>query len=104
MKSTLAGTQADREVGAAIPGAPPLAADVFPGDAAESTEKVGACADATPWPMGWVIALAGIGCLLCARLLIPTPRVPTHAPETVNEISDRASGSTAAHFWKPRVP
>ena len=28
-------------------------------------------ADGTPWPMGWVIALAGIGSLLCARLLVP---------------------------------
>jgi DHA1 family bicyclomycin/chloramphenicol resistance-like MFS transporter len=31
---------------------------------------VGAFADGTPWPMGWVIALAGIGSLLCARLLV----------------------------------
>lgn len=30
---------------------------------------VGAFADGTPWPMGWVIALAGIGSLLCARLV-----------------------------------
>src|SRR4051812_9087258 len=33
---------------------------------------VSAFADGTPWPMGWVIALAGIGSLLCARLLVPT--------------------------------
>lgn len=32
---------------------------------------VGAFADGTPWPMGWVIALAGIGSLLCAGLLAP---------------------------------
>jgi DHA1 family bicyclomycin/chloramphenicol resistance-like MFS transporter len=32
---------------------------------------VGAFADGTPWPMGWVIALAGIGSLLCAWLLVP---------------------------------
>lgn len=32
---------------------------------------VGACADGTPWPMGWVIALAGLGCLLCTRLIGP---------------------------------
>jgi DHA1 family bicyclomycin/chloramphenicol resistance-like MFS transporter len=32
---------------------------------------VGAFADGTPWPMGWVIALAGIGSLLCARLIRP---------------------------------
>ena len=32
---------------------------------------VGAFADGTPRPMGWVIALAGIGSLLCVRLLVP---------------------------------
>jgi MFS transporter, DHA1 family, multidrug resistance protein len=32
---------------------------------------VGAFADGTPWPIGWVIALAGIGSFLCAWLLIP---------------------------------
>jgi DHA1 family bicyclomycin/chloramphenicol resistance-like MFS transporter len=30
---------------------------------------IGAFADGTPWPMGWVIALGGIGSLLCARLI-----------------------------------
>lgn len=30
---------------------------------------VGACADGTPWPMGWVIGLAGLGSLACARLI-----------------------------------
>jgi MFS transporter, DHA1 family, multidrug resistance protein len=30
---------------------------------------VGTFADGTPWPMGWVIALAGIGSLLCTLLL-----------------------------------
>ena len=34
---------------------------------------VGAFADGTPWPMGWVIALAGIGSALCAWLLVPAP-------------------------------
>ncbi|ACL60961.1 multidrug effflux MFS transporter [Methylobacterium nodulans] len=29
---------------------------------------VGAFADGTPWPMGWVIALAGLGSAICARL------------------------------------
>ncbi len=33
---------------------------------------VGAFADGTPWPMGCVIALAGIGSLLCTRLLART--------------------------------
>ena len=46
---------------------------------------VGAFADGTPWPMGWVIALAGIGSLLCARLL-----VPAHAPGTLSETANRA--------------
>ncbi|KAF1053209.1 MAG: Bicyclomycin resistance protein [Stenotrophomonas maltophilia] len=30
---------------------------------------VGLCADGTPWPMGWVIGVAGLGCLACALLL-----------------------------------
>ncbi|MGI4955128.1 MAG: hypothetical protein ACRYGM_25260 [Janthinobacterium lividum] len=32
---------------------------------------VGAFADGTPGPMGWVIALGGIGSAACARLLLP---------------------------------
>jgi MFS transporter, DHA1 family, multidrug resistance protein len=32
---------------------------------------VGAFADATPWPMAWVIGQAGIGSMLCAWLLVP---------------------------------
>ena len=35
-----------------------------------SSALVGAFADGTPWPMGWVIALTGIGSLLCAWLLL----------------------------------
>jgi DHA1 family bicyclomycin/chloramphenicol resistance-like MFS transporter len=34
-----------------------------------SSALVGAFADGTPWPMGWVIALTGIGSLLCVWLL-----------------------------------
>ena len=34
---------------------------------------VGAFADGTPWPMGWVIALAGIGSAACAWRLLPAP-------------------------------
>jgi MFS transporter, DHA1 family, multidrug resistance protein len=34
---------------------------------------VGAFADGTPWPMGWVIALSGIGSALCAWLLVAAP-------------------------------
>nr|WP_291500995.1 MFS transporter [Acetobacter sp.] len=30
---------------------------------------IGAFADGTPWPMGWVVALSGIGSLLCAAAL-----------------------------------
>ena len=37
-----------------------------------SSALVGAFADGTPWPMGWVIALAGIGSLLCVWLLLGT--------------------------------
>jgi DHA1 family bicyclomycin/chloramphenicol resistance-like MFS transporter len=32
---------------------------------------VGLFADGTPWPLGWVIALAGVGSLLCAVMLVP---------------------------------
>ncbi|MEG3159416.1 multidrug effflux MFS transporter [Sphingomonas sp. LB2R24] len=36
---------------------------------------VGAFADGTPWPMGWVVAVAGTGCLLSGRLFLPAPRI-----------------------------
>jgi MFS transporter, DHA1 family, multidrug resistance protein len=43
---------------------------------------VGAFADGTPRPMGWVIALAAIGSLLCAWLLVSARhRVPAHASD-----------------------
>lgn len=32
---------------------------------------VGVFADGTPWPMGWVVAITGIGSLLCMGLLTP---------------------------------
>ena len=32
---------------------------------------VGSLADGTPWPLGWVIAVSGVGSLLCAHLLVP---------------------------------
>jgi DHA1 family bicyclomycin/chloramphenicol resistance-like MFS transporter len=35
---------------------------------------VGLFADGTPWPMGWVIAMCGIGSLLSMLLLFPVPR------------------------------
>ncbi len=38
-----------------------------------SSGLVGAFADGTPWPMGWVIAIAGIGSLVCALLVVRSP-------------------------------
>ncbi|ADP70335.1 drug resistance transporter, Bcr/CflA subfamily [Rhodomicrobium vannielii ATCC 17100] len=35
-----------------------------------SSGLVGGFADGTPWPMGWVIAVTGIGSLLCAFLVV----------------------------------
>ncbi len=34
---------------------------------------VGAFADGTPWPLGWVVALAGLGSMGCAWLVVPAP-------------------------------
>ena len=31
---------------------------------------VGACADGTPWPLGWVVAVAGLGALSCAWVIV----------------------------------
>ncbi|MBT1077009.1 multidrug effflux MFS transporter [Geobacter grbiciae] len=36
---------------------------------------VGLFADGTPWPMGWVIAVCGIGSMLSMLLLFPVPRL-----------------------------
>lgn len=42
-----------------------------------SSALVGALADGTPWPMGLVIGVAGIGSMLCARFMVPpTPAHP----------------------------
>jgi len=35
---------------------------------------VGACADGTPWPLGWVVAVAGLGALSCAWVIVPSRR------------------------------
>jgi DHA1 family bicyclomycin/chloramphenicol resistance-like MFS transporter len=43
---------------------------------------VGIFADGTPWPMGGVIALMGIGSLLCALFLVP-PHVALSGEATV---------------------
>jgi MFS transporter, DHA1 family, multidrug resistance protein len=52
---------------------------------------VGAFADGTPRPMGWVIALSGVGSLLCARLLVSARhRVPPDASDTVSETTNSA--------------
>ncbi len=40
---------------------------------------VGAFADGTPGPMGWVIALGGIGSAACAWRLLPTPAATSSA-------------------------
>ena len=32
---------------------------------------IGFCADGTPWPMGWVIGLSGLGTAICALWLLP---------------------------------
>jgi MFS transporter, DHA1 family, multidrug resistance protein len=45
---------------------------------------IGAFADGTPWPMGCVIALAGIGTAACTWLLRPTPATAAPA-ETKGE-------------------
>ena len=42
-----------------------------------SSGLVGGFADGTPWPMGWVIALTGIGSLSCALLVVVHKNVPT---------------------------
>lgn len=42
-----------------------------------SSGLVGGFADGTPWPMGWVIAMTGIGSLLCALLVLVHKNVPT---------------------------
>lgn len=41
---------------------------------------VAAFADGTPWPMGWVIAFAGIGCLSSMLLLVPEATPVNVAP------------------------
>ena len=40
---------------------------------------VGGFAGGTPWPMGWVIALAGMGSAACAWLLLPATAGPAQA-------------------------
>jgi DHA1 family bicyclomycin/chloramphenicol resistance-like MFS transporter len=39
-----------------------------------SSGLVGFFANGTPWPMGWVIAICGVGSLLSMRLVYPVPR------------------------------
>ena len=64
-----------------------------------SSALVGSFADGTPRPMGWVIALAGIGSLLCALLFVPARhRIPHDASRT-------ASKRQIAHeLLSPHVP
>jgi DHA1 family bicyclomycin/chloramphenicol resistance-like MFS transporter len=42
-------------------------------------QAVGGCADGTPWPIGWVIALSGLGAAACAWLLLPGAGAPVTA-------------------------
>lgn len=51
-----------------------LVGAVHYGSGIVSSAAIGAFADGTPWPMGSVIALAGVGSLSCAWLLVPTTR------------------------------
>jgi DHA1 family bicyclomycin/chloramphenicol resistance-like MFS transporter len=43
---------------------------------------VGIFADGTPWPMGWVIALCGLGSFASTRLLVPLKSVANAAGES----------------------
>jgi DHA1 family bicyclomycin/chloramphenicol resistance-like MFS transporter len=43
---------------------------------------IGVFADGTPWPMGWVIALAGLGSAACAWFLLPAPAVTDPPAQT----------------------
>jgi MFS transporter, DHA1 family, multidrug resistance protein len=47
---------------------------------------VGAFADGTPWPMGWVIALSGIASMLCAWLLVPARHSPMRSEPEIDSI------------------
>jgi DHA1 family bicyclomycin/chloramphenicol resistance-like MFS transporter len=40
---------------------------------------VGVFADGTPWPLGWVVALAGLGGAACAWFSVPTRPVSVTA-------------------------
>ncbi len=46
-----------------------------------SSALVGACADGTPWPMGWVIAVAGLGSALSGWALSRCPPRTSHCME-----------------------
>jgi len=63
-----------------------------------SSALVGFFADGTPWPMGWVIAVAGIGSFLCARLIV-TRAAPVAKQE---ERAHRASMPAPQCPWRPR--
>ena len=43
----------------------------FPERAGAVSALVGMLADGTPWPLGWVVALCGLGSLASTRLLCP---------------------------------
>ncbi|MCJ2131002.1 multidrug effflux MFS transporter [Methylobacterium sp. E-045] len=58
---------------------------------------VGAFADGTPWPMGWVIALAGLGSLGCACLIRPARALPT--PSVAN--AGRGTNGATSFIHEP---
>ncbi len=47
-----------------------------------SAAMLGWFADGTPWPMGWIVGAAGIGCLVTALLQTRLAPVPTLAVES----------------------
>jgi DHA1 family bicyclomycin/chloramphenicol resistance-like MFS transporter len=51
-----------------------LAGAIHYGSGILASALVGAFADGTPWPMGWVIAVGGLGSLVCAALLAKSQR------------------------------
>ncbi|MCW2318793.1 DHA1 family bicyclomycin/chloramphenicol resistance-like MFS transporter [Rhodoblastus acidophilus] len=56
---------------------------------------VGAFADGTPWPMGWVIAFAGVGSLVCARLVAGAAFA--RPEERTKERCPASTGATASN-------
>ncbi|HJV72667.1 MAG TPA: multidrug effflux MFS transporter [Noviherbaspirillum sp.] len=65
---------------------------------------VGTCADGTPWPMGLIIALFGIGSLLCALFLVPSAAVTVRRPVACSHnqnLETSCQEVTDRHFFHP---